>query len=72
MHMLHPLLVNGLVEKQLDEEHVEAAVEDRGQRGDKVNWAEVLPLGIWKDWEGAWEGGEYKVEEETKAKETDV
>ena len=37
MHMLHPLLVNGLVEKQLDEEHVEAAVEDRGQRGDKVN-----------------------------------
>ena len=72
MHMLHSLLVNGLVEKQLDEEHVEAAVEDRGQRGDKVNWAEVLPLGIWKDWEGAREGGEYKVEEETEAKETDV
>ena len=72
MHMLHPLLVNGLVEKQLDEEHVEGAVEDRGQRGDKVNWAEVLPLGIWKDWEGAREGGKYKVEEETEAKETDV
>ena len=70
--MFNLLLANGLVKKQLDEEDVEAAVEDRGQRSDKVNWAEVLPLGIWKDWEGAREGGEYKVEEETKAQETDV
>ena len=35
--VLNSLFVNRLVEKQLDEEHVEAAVEDRGQRGDKVN-----------------------------------
>ena len=34
--MLDSLVVNRLLEKQLDEENVEAAVEDRGQGIDQV------------------------------------
>ena len=46
--MLDSCLVNLLVEKQLDEENVEAAVEDRGQGTDQVEPV-VLAFGTWKD-----------------------
>ena len=46
--MLDSLVVNRLLEKQLDEEDVEAAVEDRSQRIDQVEPV-VLAFGTGKD-----------------------
>ena len=69
--MLDSCFVNRLVEKQLDEEDVEAAVENRKEGIEEV---EPGPLAFrtWKERDCPSEHGKDKVEEETKAKETDI
>ena len=69
--MFNLLLADSLVKKQLDEENIEAAVEDRGHCSHQGE-VRALGFGAWEDWDGAREGGKDKVEEETEAKETDV
>ena len=69
--MLDSLLVNCLVEEQLNEEDVEAAVENWSERIEQVEPG-VLTVGTWKDWDRAWECSKDIVEEEAKPKEADV
>ena len=69
--MLHSFFVNSLLEEQLDEEDIKAAVEDRGHCVEQVKIG-ILAFRTWKDWDRACECGEDIVEEETKAKETDI
>ena len=65
--MFQCLVLDGLLQKQLNEQDIEGAVKDRGQRVGKVE-IRVLAFGIWKDWDRARKRGKDKVEEETKAK----
>ena len=66
--MLHSFFVNSLLEEQLDEEDIKAAVEDRGHCIEQVKIG-ILAFRTWKDWDRACECGEDIVEEEAKAKE---
>ena len=69
--MLDSCFVNRLVEKQLDEEDVGAAVENRREGIEEVEPAD-LAFRAWKERDCPSEHGKDKVEEETKAKETDI
>ena len=69
--MFQCLVLDGLLQKQLNEQDIEGAVKDRGQRVGKVEIG-VLAFRIWKDWDRARECGKDKVEEETKAKKACV
>ena len=46
--MFQCLVLDGLLQKQLNEQDIEGAVKDRGQRVGKVE-IRVLAFGIWKD-----------------------
>ena len=69
--VLDSLVVNRLLEKQLDEENVEAAVEDRGQGMEHVEMGKT-EMERWKNWDGGRECSKNKVKEKAKAKQTDV